>query len=183
MKIFECLNNERPTNTFLTIARNINKGDTLSHICDNDGKEFGSELNRNTYITNYFGKLYNTLDSAPLDEDTINSFLGEEIVNSALVQNSKLTVQERDLLDSPLTLDELDTSLGKANIRSAPGIDGYSNKAIIKCWKYIRVPLWKYANYCFETGTLTNSFRSATIKLIPKKVRLVKYKIGDQFPY
>ena len=169
MKVFECLNNERPTNTFLTIVRNIHQGDSLSQICDDEGKEFESETARNTYIANYYGKLYNRDESETVEEGCIETFLGDNIVNSELVRNSKLTDQEKNLLDSPLTLEELDSSLGKANFKSAPGIDGYSNKAISKCWQYIRVPLLNYSNYCFNTGTLTNSFRSATIRLIPKK--------------
>jgi hypothetical protein len=36
-------------------------------------------------------------------------------------------------------------------------------------WPYIRQPLTKFANYCIESGRLTDSFRTASIKLIPKK--------------
>jgi hypothetical protein len=61
-------------------------------------------------------------------------------------------------------------------MKSAPGEDGFSNRLIKKIWKYIRIPLLNYANYCFKTGSLTQNFRSAVIKLIPKKgdTRLLK---------
>jgi hypothetical protein len=102
-------------------------------------------------------------------ERCIEDFLGDTILNNPVVQNSKITVQERKELESPLTLEELDESLLNCNLKSAPGADGFSNKLIKKCWKYLRIPLHNYANYCFVSGILTPNFRSACIKLIPKK--------------
>jgi hypothetical protein len=66
-------------------------------------------------------------------------------------------------------LAELDISVKKGKLRSAPGTDGFSNSLIIKCWKYLRYPFFNYATHCYETGVLTHNFRSAKIKLIPKK--------------
>jgi hypothetical protein len=86
-----------------------------------------------------------------------------------IVQNSKLTVTERDELDRPLSIDELDKSIDKANMKSAPGIDGMSNIFIKEFWSYIRIPLFNYCNTCYTKGTLTSNFKSAAIKLIPKK--------------
>ena len=37
---------------------------------------------------------------------------------------------KRQRLDMPITLEELDKALDKANMASAPGIDGVSNKMI-----------------------------------------------------
>jgi hypothetical protein len=89
-------------------------------------------------------------------------------VQSEIVQNSKLTAEESQWLDRPLTLAELDISAKKGKIRSAPGADSFSNSLIIRCWKYFRHPLFRYAQHCYNTGTLTHNFRSARIKLIPK---------------
>jgi hypothetical protein len=54
-------------------------------------------------------------------------------------------------------------------MRSAPGIDGMSNVFIKKYWQYFRTPLFNYANSCLAKKRLTANFRSASIKLIPKK--------------
>ncbi len=40
----------------------------------------------------------------------------------------------------------------------------------------LRIPLLNYSNYCFEVGHLTTNFRSALIKLIPKKGDLSSIK-------
>jgi hypothetical protein len=80
-----------------------------------------------------------------------------------------ITVQEREDMDRPLSITELDDSLNNCNIKSAAGADGFSNKLIKKCWQYLRIPLHNYAIHCYNTGILTTNFRSACIKLIPKK--------------
>jgi hypothetical protein len=56
-----------------------------------------------------------------------------------------------------------------ANLRSAPGLDGLSMEFIRLHWKFLRGPLFKYANCCFEKGILTPNFRAACVRLIPKK--------------
>ncbi len=56
---------------------------------------------------------------------------------SPIVQNSKLTNEERAELDTPLTINELDRSMEKANMKSAPGIDGLSNLFLREFWQFI----------------------------------------------
>ena len=87
----------------------------------------------------------------------------------SLVRASKLTAQEKDELDSPLSIEELDRSLKKVNMKSAPGIDGYSYRFITKFWELFRVPLFNCASECLGNGKLPASFATAQIKLIPKK--------------
>jgi hypothetical protein len=88
-------------------------------------------------------------DNIPLPETAIEDFLGPEICNSALVRDSKLTEAERAQLEAPLSIEELDNSVKKAKIRSAPGADGFNSRLILACWKYLRRPLF---NYCTATN-------------------------------
>jgi hypothetical protein len=85
------------------------------------------------------------------------------------VLGSKLAEAEKKSLDVPLSIAELDISAKKGKLRSVPGADGFSNTFILRCWKYLRRPLHNYALRCFDTGNLTHNFRSASIRLIPKK--------------
>jgi hypothetical protein len=113
----------------------------------------------------------------PVDcTNCIENFLGQDIINNPVVQNSRITVQERNELESPLTLQELDESLADCNMRSAAGADGFSNKLIKACWQVLRIPLYNYALHCYNTGILTTNFRSACFKLIPKKGDVSKLK-------
>ena len=48
-------------------------------------------------------------------------------------------------------------------------MDGISNAFIKTFWEYFRVPTYKYAIKCFETGSFTPTFSNGSIRLIPKK--------------
>jgi Reverse transcriptase (RNA-dependent DNA polymerase) len=95
--------------------------------------------------------------------------LGPVVLNSNIVRNSILTEAESARLDSPLTMAEIDISAKKGKIRSFPGADGFSNYLILKCWANLRFPFFNYVSYCFQKGILTQNFRCADIRLIPKK--------------
>ena len=94
--------------------------------------------------------------------------MGETVKKNEVV-NSKLTEEARSDLDLPITLFELEQSINSANMKSAPGPDGITNPFIKHFWNLFKVPLLKYANACFENGNLTDNFRRARIRLIPKK--------------
>jgi hypothetical protein len=76
---------------------------------------------------------------------------------------------EKNILEEELSIEELDSSLDGANLQSAAGIDGISTKFIKRFWFIFRYPLYRYARVAFRKGALTQSFKSAIIKLIPKK--------------
>jgi exonuclease III len=168
LKIFENLNSEKPSPAFVALAKNKST-DKLSKIKNGDGSDFADADERNNYIYKAFEDLYRNQDSEELPDNVIELFLGPEILDSRLVQNSKLTQEEAEWLDRPLSLAELDIAAKKGKLRSAPGGDGFSNLLIIKCWPFLRTALYRYATFCNEKGILTHNFRSANIKLIPKK--------------
>jgi hypothetical protein len=167
LKIFENLNSEKPTPLFLSLTKNRSSG-ILDSIKQDDGTDFPDQESRRKYIYNEYEKIYKKVDIA-LGENCISEFLGPEISNHELVLGSKLTEAEKNSLDVPLSIAELDISAKKGKLRSAPGADGFSNTFILRCWKYLRRPLHNYALRCFDTGNLTHNFRSASIRLIPKK--------------
>jgi hypothetical protein len=143
MKLFSCLNSEKPTPMFLSLARSSSRENNLSHINKLNGTPFCCNISKTEQIVSYFENIYRIplSDTASYD-NCIDMFLGDEILNHPITVNSKLTVDERNLLDAPLTIAELDASLEKCNVRSAPGIDGMSNAFIKKYWQYFRIPLF-----------------------------------------
>jgi hypothetical protein len=48
-------------------------------------------------------------------------------------------------------------------------IEGIGNRFIKKFWSFFRIPLLEYISVCNNRGTLTETFRTALIRLIPKK--------------
>jgi hypothetical protein len=170
-KKFETLNNERITPYFMSLVKNAEKSDTPTIIRDDEGRDFNNLNELKEYVGSYFKNIYKkdngTQDTVGTDQ--INNFLGEHITSKEEIRNAKLTAAEREELDQPLSLLELERSMNSANMKSAPGSNGISNKFIRKYWDLLKFALLKYANYAFVEGKLTDSFRTADIKIIPKK--------------
>jgi hypothetical protein len=168
---FENLNAEKITPHFMSMVKSSNKNDCPTTICDDNNLPFEDIKNLSTYVGNYFRNIYQNEPDLEQNrgQNSVRDFLGEEVLNKDEVQNAKLSEQEKTELDMPLTLEELTISVNKAKLKSAPGANGISNKFIKRYWEFLKRPLLKYANYAFTTGRLTNSFRTADIKLIPKK--------------
>jgi exonuclease III len=172
-KIFENLTFEKPSRRFLDIAHNIGKGEKLANINNDNGIPFETSNDLNDYITNFYADLY---IRDPGVEGTIEDFLGQEICNHPLVRNSKLSNDERYDLENDLTYEELLTALNESNLKSAPGIDGFSNLFIKKFFYILGRPLFKCCTSCLNDGTLIETFSLAQIKLIPKKGDTTKLK-------
>jgi hypothetical protein len=173
LKVFECLHAEKATSHFLNLAKKTSKGESLGKIRKPDGTEFGSEEERSEHITNFYSSLYRKDETV---EGEIEDFLGPAACAHPLVTGSKLTDVEREALDAPLRIEELDISLNKANVKSAPGVDGISYRYIIRFWHLYRRPLFECATESFDAGIMPDAFRTATIRLLPKKGDVTQIK-------
>jgi hypothetical protein len=102
-----------------------------------------------------------------------------EICNNKIVKESKIPTNLARELDLPISIIELDESAKQGN-KSAAGMDGLSNCFIKKFWQFLRIPVHRYTTFCINKGSLTHTFRSAKIKIIPKKGDTTK--IGNWRP-
>ena len=153
------------------------QGEVLSDICDDLGNSFPTADELNNYVTNFYKSLYRIDDTV---QGEIEDFLGPEIVNHPMVRGSILTRDERNLLDSEIKIEELDLSLNQSNLKSSPGMDGFSYSFIKNFWHIYRKPLFECAKISLENQSLPESFLTAQIKLIPKKGN--SKKIGNWRP-
>jgi exonuclease III len=168
-KNFERLNNEKITPHFMNLVKNDSKNNvSLDKICKEDGTEFLTGKERNEFISTFYKTLYEKNENVRVNGDSIRNFLGD-VVNHPAVADSKLNDDEKSDLDSDLTLGEFDEAVLEAKNNGSPGIDGISNKFIKRYWQLFRVPLFRYTEYCLENGNLTENFKCAKIRLIPKK--------------
>jgi hypothetical protein len=173
IKIFECLHAEKATPLLLDLAKKTSSLDSIDNVRGEDGQPFSSEEDRNAFICRYYSDLYKVDDSV---SGSIEDFLGPDVCNHPTVTGSKLTAAERIDLDGPLAINELDDALKNANLRSAPGVDGYSYRFIYKFWNFFRYPLYRCAETGLENNCLPEFFKTAVIKLIPKKGDTSKIK-------
>jgi hypothetical protein len=173
---FEILQNERITPFFFNLAKGNKSEASLSDLLDDDGNPFRSDAELKAHIRNFYQKIYRKPESDNrIRDDSIKTFLGEEICNSGLVRDCFIPNQIAQEFEEFISIDELDESASQGN-RSAAGMDGINNCFIKKFWHLIRIPLHRYTTCCHQKGSLTQSFRTASIKLIPKKGDCTKIK-------
>ncbi len=173
---FEILQNEKITPFFLNLAKGNKAEASLTDLLDDDGNPFRTDTELKEHIRKFYQNIYKkpNIDNF-IQADCITNFLGEEICNSNLVKDSIIPEQIRQEFEEMLSIQELDESAAQGN-RSAAGMDGINNCFIKKFWHLLRIPLHRYIPYCHERGFLTQSFRTASIKLIPKKGDCTKIK-------
>jgi hypothetical protein len=175
-KKFEIFNSEKITPNFINLSKGSKSEANLSDLRDDNNLPFNSDENMKKYVRNFYKNLYKPPQSdLDFNENCINEFLGNEIVQSRLVQDSIIPEQLSQEFEEPLTIGELDISAAQGN-KSASGMDGLSNCFIKKYWVLIRTALHRYSTHCHGTGVLTHNFKTASIKLIPKKGDTTKLK-------
>jgi hypothetical protein len=166
---FNIINGEKITPFFLSLATSNKAEVGMNCIKNDDGLDFNNTEEMKDYVRNYYAKLYTPPQSdANYNVNCIEEFLGDEICNSQLVRDSKIPANLAQEFERNLTIEELDASAMQGN-NSAAGMDGINNAFIKKYWTLLRKPLFKYSNCCHTKGRLTANFRTASIKLIPKK--------------
>jgi hypothetical protein len=96
MKIFECLNAEKPTPLFMSLARCRSSSKKLSALKKPDGTAYAGDAERNEGIVQYYENLYKKPAGERIDyTNCIEDFLGPTVLNHAIVQNSKLTENKK----------------------------------------------------------------------------------------
>jgi exonuclease III len=168
--LYEFLTGEKMSPQFLTLTKGCRSDAKISDICNNDGSPFIQDSDRSSFIKNYFENIYKVPEHMPDNFDNlIENFLGNDIVNHPIVQNCMLSQDERQQLDSPITIQELDVAADQGDVNTAAGADGISNAFVKRFWNFFREPLFDYMTCCFRKKKLTDNFATANIKLIPKK--------------
>ena len=176
--LFEHVNMEKMTPHFLKLAKNTQPDNKLSDIKKDDNSDFISEREQKEFIVQYYENLYKLPATATNNLDgCIEEFLGPTIMNSPLVKNMKIGRELARSLEADISILELDNALNDTRTQTAAGPDGINNSFIKKkFWCIIRVPLHKYTNFCMKRNSLSQSFLTASIKLIPKKGDCLKIK-------
>ena len=176
-KKFENLNNEKITPYFMSLVKSKNSADSLDNLKRDNGTNFNTTDELKGHVQDYYSTIYkqaNNLSKNATYQNIID-FLGE-VNNNPIVQNAKLTEDEKLDLESALTSEELTKSINGANMASAPGADGVSNRFIQHFWSFFKTPLLRLCKQSFDEGELPLFLRTANIKLIPKKGDTTKIK-------
>jgi hypothetical protein len=178
IKNFERLNDEKITPYFLKLAKTPTQSESLETICDDDGVPFDSNAERSSHIHRYYKSLYKKplqLTNGP--DISTEGFLGE-CSNEPDVINSKISDEEKNNLDRPLSIVELDRAIKNAKKNTAPGADGISNRFILKIGIFSG---HRYLSTQINVMTMDDSLIVSGVQTyaeFQKKVTVRKYKIG-----
>jgi hypothetical protein len=93
-KIFEILNSERITPNFINLSKGAKSKACVSDLKDDANNPFETEEHMKVYVRDFYKNLYKSPPcDANFDENCIHEFLGEEIIQSRLVQDSIIPEQ------------------------------------------------------------------------------------------
>jgi hypothetical protein len=122
LRSFEYLNDEKITPFFVSLAKGSNASASTDSICNQDGVPFQNSDDREKFVRNFYANLYKIPpDQRPAPNGCIEELLGKEICNSDMVRKSRITQEQREMLEHELTIEELDISAAQGN-KSAAGM-------------------------------------------------------------
>jgi hypothetical protein len=160
---FEAVNSEKSLRIFSVLQKVPNPKQKCPIL------KFPNTEEMKKFVRDYYLKLYKRDENEPEDfTNCIENFLGVDICNNPITQSRIIPVDLKAQLERPISIEELDKSISQAN-KSACGMDSLSNCFIKKYWHFFRTPLHRYLEAALAKESLTPTFRTGLIKLIPKK--------------
>lgn len=153
---------EKPTSYFLNLQKRKSAEKTLSSVVLEDGTTSSYPKTVLATCREFFEKLY--------DEDTSKLSPIDEVVEElAYLDHQTLSTEDRDLLDSPFTQEELKKALQQLNLEKCPGTDGFNPEFYLTFWDLLAPNLANSLAHSMEHGLLSCQQRRGVINLIPKK--------------
>lgn len=86
---------------------------------------------------------------------------GEEI--------AKLTDEDKEWLQRPFTIEEVEDVIKLCNGDKAPGTDGFYLHFFQRCWSIVKEDVWRTVEFFYNEGCFVRSLNATFIALIPKK--------------
>ena len=152
-------NTERCTKTFFSLHAKTKSNALVNEIKDSNG-DMKTETSEITEVfADFYGKLYSQDYINEVDQE---NFLGD-------IGLAQLNQMEREKSSSLFTLSEFKVALFKLPNGKSPGSDGLTTEFYKTFWDVLGNDLLEVFTSSYESGLLTESQRTATIKCLPKK--------------
>ena len=152
---------ERNEKYFYSLAKSRYNNKTMRRVYNEDGKIVTDSNEILKLQAEYYERLYK------MDKD-----VKFELVNKT---SQKITSEQRDYLDAPLTLMELTTALNQFAVDKTPGCDGFTAEVYQALWPCIGELYHAAIMYAFEQHELHISACRGVLTLIPRKDKSTMY--------
>ena len=106
------------------------------------------------HVQEFYTQLYSNQDREPIEQLDI--------------QPKRITNDERDRLDSPITKNEIDKALTQLKNNKSPGFDGYSAEFFKTFWPQLGHYFTNCVHECYENNSLSQSQTQGLITCLPK---------------
>ncbi len=125
-----------------------------------EGSVYSQPKDVNRVFVNYYQHLYTSESNS--DPTNFDLFLKH-------LNLPKLNDSQRNILDSPLTIEELKSALNCMSSNKAPGLDGIPPELLKTLWDIIAPLILNSLNFALEKGALPRDQTTALITLLLKK--------------
>ncbi len=152
-------NGERPSKL---LALRIKQMESRANICaiKKDGILYTQIKDINQIFKSYYEQLYTSNSSSSYQQNV--SFLQQFPL-------SKFDEHHLEMLNGPLSLDELKLALDSMSKNKAPGSDGIPPELISAIWDIVSPLVLNSFNFAIENGTFHRDQNTALITLLLKK--------------
>ena len=149
---------EKPSKFFLNLEKQNSINKEIRQLSTENGDILDRQSDILKEVFNFYSNLY-----AEKETNEINL---ELILNYPDIP--KLSPQMSSLLEGPLSVDEVYSTLKLMKNNKSPGQDGFTVEFYRYFWEDIKYFLVKSLNYAYFSGQLSNSQKMGIITLIPK---------------
>ena len=190
MTTFRLLNDERPSKAMIELEKTITGYSTIvklnkpnpAYISPEQGGSTNEDINPRSllmsdpaeirkYLGHYMQGIYRKQDGLNTSKEYLLEYLNRDSDDEVIkeLNKRKLTDEERDSLEGPISKEEMYTQLYKhMKPHSAPGIDGFTVDWVRTHWDDLSDLAYMAVNACYNKGELTMMLKTAIMKLLRK---------------
>ena len=163
--------NELPDIFHLAAEGRFGSSPGLRSVKKATGETLTSAAEVEAEVTNYFSALFHgrhvASPAGPVDSG--HTFQPDQSLFPAFLDGlPTLSGEEREALERPLSLAELQEAVEKAAPQKSPGLDGLSYEFYRATFPEVGPPLLDAFNAMLAGGLLTASLRQGVVRLLPK---------------
>lgn len=151
---------ERPTKYFFSLEKARREGQSMSSLLDERGDEVSSATGMLDVARNFYSRLYSP------EPHPSRKAAQERVLRS---YRARLSQRQKDLLDGPITLEELTRAVNSSASGKAPGLDGIPVEFYKSFWKDMGPHLLQVFKAELEEDSISLSQRNGVISLLYKK--------------
>ena len=153
---------EKPSKYFLNLEKRNHVNKNIPSLLDGDNEITDSEQILNLQ-RHFYADLYSSKHTVSLE----NSKFSEHLENIP-----KLSKINREQLEKPYTIEELQFSISSSKLNKAPGPDGFSNEFFKFFSKQLQFWIFRYFNEAIKKDQFSHLALDGVITCIPKQGKL-----------